>query len=67
MGIQFPPIAFLYLLYFCIYIFFCTLVRSFIKLKHKLKQSCQNVLIPCLENAYQSMEAPAFLSLIEMD
>ena len=33
MGIQFPPIAFLYLLYFCIYIFFCTLVRSFIKLK----------------------------------
>ena len=32
MGIQFPPIAFLYLLYFCIYIFFYTLVRSFIKL-----------------------------------
>ena len=37
MGIQFPPIAFLYLLYFCIHILFCTLVRSFIKLKLKLK------------------------------
>ena len=38
MGIQFPPIAFLYLLYFyiCIYIFICTLVKRIIKLKLKL-------------------------------
>ena len=39
MGIQFPPIAFLYLLYFYIYIFlFCTLVKRIIKLKRKLKR-----------------------------
>ena len=41
MGIQFPPIAFLYLLYFymCIYILFCTLVKRIIKLKLKLQGS----------------------------
>ena len=40
MGIQFPPIAFLYLLYYyiCIYIFlFCTLVKRTIIFKLKLK------------------------------
>ena len=40
MGIQFPPIAFLYLLYFyiCIYIFILCIGKTNIKLKLKLIQ-----------------------------
>ena len=40
MGIQFPPIAFLYLLYFyiCIYILFCTLVKRILNLNLNLSR-----------------------------